>query len=213
MPSHFFDSMATVYSIAFAVVGIILAHACTLIWAALLLPGPTERARKRLESRPLVCFFIGLVGCLVTIAVMLLYLRFRDVQIQWLSQALDYLKDHIHAPRFYNDAWVIVNDVAYLFAAPAMAGLIVGGAAFSMLFAVRARPMMREDRPLAGLAYGAICTSAAYFLPMVGWFVFLPIVGLMSVGAGLWGILSRGDPRSLSSGAVANREEHSRAGR
>ena len=35
---------------------------------------------------------------------------------------------------------------------------------------------MHEDRPLLALALGAITESFAFFLPPVGWFVFLPVV-------------------------------------
>jgi hypothetical protein len=91
--------------------------------------------------------------------------------------------------RFYNDAFILTNCIAWPLAAPAMVGWIIGGAGFAQLFANRARALMPEDRPLLALALGAITLSFAFFLPPVGWFVFLPIITLMSIGAGLLAIL------------------------
>ena len=46
--------MASVYSVVFSVVGVIALHTCLLVWAAIILPRPVERARQQLEGcRPL----------------------------------------------------------------------------------------------------------------------------------------------------------------
>ena len=196
--------MANIYAIAFSVLGVILLHSCTLAWAAMLLPGPVARARQGLEARPVASFLIGLASSLVMAGLVIGFLLVRSRCLVWVSESLDYLADRLQFARFYNDAWIITNGLVWILAAPLLVGLIVGGAGFAQLFAARARPLMREDRPLLGLAWGSLCTSAAYFLPLVGWFVFLPVVGLMSIGAGICGIVSRSPLRATESRPAAS---------
>jgi hypothetical protein len=191
--------MASVYSIAFSVVGIIAIHSCLLVWTALLLPRPVERARQRLESRPVTSLLMGLFSCLLTIGLVSAFLLFRPQSVRGVAELLEFLADNLHITRFYNDDWIITNLFVWLLAAPMMAGAIVGGAGFARLFAARAGALMRKDRPLLGLACGALCTSASYFMPIVGWFVFLPLVGLMSVGAGVGGMWGGRATRAVDS--------------
>lgn len=197
--------MANVYSIAFSVVGIIAMHSCLLVWTALLLPRPVERARQRLEGRPVASLLLGLFSCLLTAGLVCGFLLFRLQSVAWVSDSLEYLSESLHFTRFYNDAWIITNAFVWLLAAPIMMGAIVGGAGFAQLFAVRARALMPDDRPLVGLTCGALCTSASYFMPVVGWFVFLPLVGLMSIGAGIWGMLNS---RSLRVAPAGHTNSH-----
>lgn len=187
--------MANVYSIAYTVLGIVAAHCLLLVWTAVVLPAPVERARRRIETRPLATFFVGLVACLLTVGLVAGYSALRATLLPKLDDLLAYLSVHLQFTRTYNDAWILVNAAAWIFAAPILAGFIIGGAGFAQSFGIRARAMMRDDRPLLGLSYGALCTSAAYFLPLVGWFVYLPIVGLISIGAGLCGIFGRSAAR------------------
>jgi hypothetical protein len=193
--------MANVYSIAFSVLGVVLAHCCLLVWTAIVLPLPVDRARRRIENQPVSSFLIGLVCCLITIGLIGGFSAIRDSIVPKLDDMLEYLSVHLHFTRFYDDAWRLTKNLVWVLTAPIFAGLIFGGAGFAQLFAVRARALMRDDRPLLALTYGALCTSTSYFLPMVGWFVFAPVVGLISIGAGLCAILSRptargAEPRS-----------------
>jgi hypothetical protein len=183
--------MANVYSIAFTVLGVVVAHACLLIWTAIVLPNPVDRARRRIETRPISCLLIGLIGCLITVGLIAGFFVIRVQVVLKVNDLLEYLSSHLQFTRFYNDSWILANVVVWLLAAPALASFIFGGAGFAQSFGGRARSMMRDDRPLLGLTYGAVCTSASYFMPLVGWFVFLPIVGLISIGAGVWGIFGR----------------------
>jgi hypothetical protein len=200
--------MANVYSIAFSVLGVVVAHCCLLVWTAMLLPGPVERARRRIETRPKASLLIGLICCLITIGLIAGFSMIRARIVPKLDGWLEYLSVHLQFTRTYNDAWILTNGLVWLLAAPVLAGLIFGGAGFAQLFGIRARAMMRDDRPLLGLTYGAFCTSASYFLPLVGWFVYLPIVGLISIGAGICGILGRTAARGVEPrSATARRAE------
>jgi len=176
---HFFlvwerSLMATVYSVTFAVLGLVVMYSSLLVWTALILPAPVGRARARLESKP-----VGYAG----------FLLLRNPWMVALDDGLQQAAGSLQFTRFYNDAFILANCAAWPLAAPAMVGWIIGGAAFAQLFANRARALMHDDRPLLALALGAITESFAFFLPPVGWFVFLPVVTLMSIGAGLLAIL------------------------
>ncbi len=186
--------MASVLSIVFAVIGAIVLHAGLLVWTALVLPRPVERARQRLESRPIKSFVVGLATLGAFLAMACLFFLFRGTLMIGMDNTLQFLYDTLHVTRFYNDAWIFANAILWLLMSPVMAAGILGGAAFAQLFAIRARPLMRDDRPLMGLTWGAICTAAGYFVPFVGWYLYLPIVGLISIGAGLQALVSRDDP-------------------
>ncbi len=200
--------MANVYSIAFTVLGVVVAHSCLLVWTAMVLPGPVDRARRRIETRPISCLLIGLVCCLITAGLIAGFLAVRIHIVVKMDELLQYLSDRLQFTRFYNDAWILANGLVWLLTAPILAGFVFGGAGFARLFGIHARSMMREDRPLLGLSYGALCTSASYFLPLAGWFVFAPIVGLISIGAGICGILGRSTARGAESrSSTARRQE------
>ena len=166
--------MANVYSIAFTVLGVVVAHCLLLVWTAMVLPGPVERARRRIETRPISSFLIGLVCCLLTVG---LIAGFSVIRIRIVPKvgrsASNILSVHLQFTRSYNDAWILTNGLVWLLAAPVLAGLIFGGAGFAQLFGIRARAMMRDDRPLLGLTYGALCTSAVVFLAAGGLVYFL----------------------------------------
>jgi hypothetical protein len=181
--------MATVYSVTFAVLGLVVMYSSLLVWTALVLPAPVARARSRLEARPVASFFAGLGFFLLTVLGFAGFLLIRNPWMVALDHGLQQAALTLQFTRFYNDAFILANCAAWPLAAPAMVGWIIGGAAFAQLFATRARALMHEDRPLLALALGAITESFAFFLPPVGWFVFLPVITLMSIGAGLLAVL------------------------
>ena len=202
--------MANVYAVALSILGIVVAHACLLVWLALLLPGPVERARRHVEARPVLCLFVGIICTLVTIGLLAGFSVLRAPLEVRVDQLQDYLSAHLQFNRFYNDTWIIINGLVWIIAGPMLVAWIFGGAGIAQLFAIRARPLMRDDRPLVGLTCGAFCTAAAYFLPLIGWFIYLPVVGLISIGAGILGVCSRAEPRQAEARpATARRQEPS----
>ena len=200
--------MANVYSIAFTVLGVFLAHSCLLVWTAIVLPGPVERARRRIETRPVSSFFVGVACCLATLCLLGVFFWLRGPLVPRVEDLLEYLAARLQFNRWYNDTWMLANGLVWILVAPVLAGFIFGGAGLAQIFAIRARSMMRDDRPLLGLVCGAACTSASYFMPLVGWFVFLPIVGLISIGAGICGMLGFGAARGADTRpSTAQRQE------
>ncbi|HEX4143286.1 MAG TPA: hypothetical protein VHY91_07030 [Pirellulales bacterium] len=195
--------MATVYTVTFTVLGLVVMYSSLVVWTALILPAPVARARARLEAKPVASFFAGLAFFLLTL---LAYVGFLVIRNPWLApvdESLQRASGILQFNRFYNDAYIVLNCVAWTVAAPAMVGWIIGGAGFAQLFASRARTLMHEDRPLLALGLGAITASFAFFLPPVGWFLFLPVVTLMSIGAGLLAILKPHALLIAHSGPVA----------
>jgi hypothetical protein len=182
-------SMATVYSVTFTVLGLVVMYSSLVVWIALILPAPVARARSRLESRPVASFFAGIGFFLLTVVAFAGFLLVRNAWLVALDNGIQHASDALQFNRFYNDAFILANCAAWPLAAPAMVGWIIGGAAFAQLFANRARSLMHDDRPLMALILGAVTVGFAFFLPAVGWFVFLPVITFMSIGAGLLAIL------------------------
>jgi hypothetical protein len=185
--------MANVLSTVYFVIGVIITHSCMLIWTALLLPQSVRRAQVQLQKRPVRSGIIGIVVCLATVLLFAAILAFRPYMIRGVNHLLESLSQRLDVSRTYNDAWVLANLLGWILTIPAFAAMVVGGAAFAQTFANRARTAMRTDSPLLALCFGAICTTSACFVPFAGWFVFLPIVSMMSVGAGFVGIFSKAD--------------------
>jgi hypothetical protein len=203
--------MATVYALAFAVCGLVIMHASLVIWTALVLPGPVARARGRLETKPVTSFFAGLSFLALTV---LAYGGFRmlldDLTI-FVANVVQNANAVMHLPRFHNDEYIIANCIAWpVLGAPTMVGWIIGGAALAPVFAGRARTLMQDDRPLLALVLGALTQSFAYFLPAVGWFLFFPVTGLMSIGAGLLAILRPGALAGGHAGSVGGKASNPR---
>ncbi len=186
--------MATVLSLALTVIGCVVLHAALLVWTALVLPRPVERARQRLESRPIHCLITGVIAVAAAAALAGLFYLIRDPLQVGIEKLLRYLSDTMHVTRFYNDTTIFANNLVWFLLTPVMACWVIGAAAIAQLFAIRARPLMRDDRPLLGVAWGALCTTASGFVPFVGWFLYVPAVGLISIGAGLLALVSREDP-------------------
>jgi hypothetical protein len=153
-----------VLSIVWSVIAYLVMNTAAVVWVALMLPGPTQRARARILHHPSACFFLGLLVAAVTLVISLTFLSGRAGGLQLLG-------------------WIL--------AGPALTASVVGAAAIATIVAERIRPLCRSESGMLSLVGGAACTSLASLLPVLGWFVFLPLVGLVCVGAGTLGLLSR----------------------
>lgn len=157
--------MANVLTVVWFVIGCVVFHTAILVWAALMLPNPVERARQRVERRPYPSFFLGLLffGASLLVGVTMLSAG-RHGLVQLLG-------------------WIVMG--------PMLASAVVGAAGFAKLVSSRIRPQMKSEAPLPALVAGSLCVALPGWLPVIGWFVFLPLTGLISVGAGLMAILSK----------------------
>lgn len=180
--------MASVSAVTYFVIGFIVIHASLLVWVRVLLPGTVSRARSRLEAAPLRSLFWGMAVFAASILFVCLLLAFRMRGIQYAAELLAKFSSSLDVNRLPNDAYVVTHVLGWMLLGPVMAAWIFGGAAFAEIFAERLGRQVGRDLPIAGFVAGAFCTSAGAFLPFVGWFVFLPLVGLMSIGAGAWAL-------------------------
>lgn len=176
--------MANVLAVAAFVCCFVGMNTGTLVWTAVMLPGPVGRARARLEECPLLCLVWGLFLTVAWFVALAFLIPQRDAGFRIFSDILGQLAALSALDRFSNDARILTHVVGWLLLTPLMVAWVVGGAGFARLFTSRAVRDLEVRSPVRCLVGGSLCTSAAYLFPFVGWFVFLPVVGAMSVGAG-----------------------------
>lgn len=157
--------MANVLTVVWFVIAYVVMNSAMQVWAGLMLPGPVERARMRVERKPVACFFWGALILGITAVL-----------------TLNMIAGGRPGP---------VQLLGWLVAGPMLAGSIVGGSAISQLLAGRIRAQMQGDSHMLALVGGALCTTLASILPVIGWFVFLPVVGAISIGAGTPSLFKR----------------------
>lgn len=167
--------MADVYTVTFILIGILLSLPGLLVALNLLLPTATRRVQTRLEQTPGRCFWFGVP---VTAAFLL-----------WIAIATNIPFGPIKAT-----AWI--------------AGFIgmgigsIGGAGLSRLLANRLAPLSHPNSELTHLIRGAVVYEMACLVPGVGWFLFIPLMGITLMGAAtfaLFGWL----PRPMAAGQMA----------
>lgn len=158
--------MANVLAIVWFVIGVVVSQTALLVWTALLLPGRVERARRRIETEPVRSFFRGLGVLVVTLVVAgALVRQGRPGPVQLLG-------------------WLLTG--------PMLAGWAAGAAAIARIAADRIRGASSPGAPgFLPLLGGALCTVLGGLAPFVGWFVFGPLIGLISIGAGVPALFGR----------------------
>jgi hypothetical protein len=157
--------MANVLTVVWFIIGWTAMQTGLMVWLALMLPQRVGRARERVETAPVRTFFVGAAFWIVTVLF-----------------AVNLIKQGRPGP---------VQLFGWLTAGPMLAASAIGGAAFAQIVSERIRERSPQTSPLAALAVGGLCTAISGLLPVIGWFVFLPIVGFMSVGAGLSALLRK----------------------
>lgn len=187
--------MANVLASALAVVGVIIMLTSLLTWTAYMLPRPVARAQRRIETHPWQSFFVGIVVLAVGFGVYVVALSFRAKLREKLEYFLEHLFQFAGVSRFNGDAGTLAHDLLYLVLIPFLFALVIGGASFATLFARRVDVLGK--RPLACLVGGAFAMSTSMFVPLVGWFIFSPIITAMAAGAGMVSIFTR-DPQSTN---------------
>lgn len=157
--------MANVLTAVWFVIAYVVTSSALMVWTALMLPNPVERARQRVATRPVASFFAG-AGIWIFSALLLVSM----------------LQDGRPAP---------LQLLGWASAAPMLAASVVGGAGIARLLGERFRAQMKNDAAIPALIGGALCTSLSGLLPVVGWVVFFPIMTFIAVGSGALGILSK----------------------
>jgi hypothetical protein len=183
--------MANVLAIDSFIVVVVVSLTGLTVWTAVMLPHVVERAQRRLEKGPVLCLICGALFSVAGVGLLVAMIPFRSAGFRLSSDILEHLTATIGWPRFANDHQIATHAIGWLLVSPVMASWIIGGAGLARIFEARTVSETGFRGPTHELTRGAFFMSCSYFLPFVGWFVFLPLVGAMSVGAGLLALVAR----------------------
>lgn len=150
--------MANVLTVVWFVIAYVLAQTSLLFWAAMIFPARVERARERVETRPVRSFFTGLLVWGLHFLV-----------------AMAFIKEGNPGP---------LQLLGWITLAPMLAGSVLGGGAFAEIVAERIRQRSGSTAVVPTLLGGALATTLGALMPIIGWFVFFPLVSLIAVGSG-----------------------------
>lgn len=197
--------MANVLTVTGFVLLWVLSQAAGMVFAAALFPQVVSRARHQIETRPWRNLLTGLLFWAVSLFLLVTLLQAKAGGAQLIG---------------------------WLAAGPALAASLLGGAGLAELVAGRFADRSPGSSHLKRLGLAGLAVALAGLIPLIGWFVVLPLSGWICTGAGIRAILNRrrqtapseeaelaapaegdGNPRPQeSAGAAASRPGHSYAG-
>lgn len=154
--------MTDVYIVVFTLAGILISLPALLVALNLLLPKVTTNTAARLSKTPGRSFVLGVP---VTAAFLL-----------WITIASQVPFGPIRATSF-------------LAAIVGMGLGTIGAAGMARLLGERLKPLSGPSSTLTGLVRGALVYELACLFPIVGWFLFIPLAGVMVMGAAVFGLL------------------------
>lgn len=153
--------MVDVYIVVYSLLGILICLPALLLVLNLLMPQVTSRIEMRLEQTSGKSFVLGVP---VT-AVFLLFIAI-TVNIPGIGQASAFLAGFI-----------------------GMGLGTLGAAGMAHLLARRVKLLANPSSEALNLLRGAVLYELACLFPLVGWFLFAPIVGITVIGAATFGLL------------------------
>lgn len=156
--------MTDVYIVVFSLIGILLSLPALLVALNLLMPNVTRHAAARLDHHPYQSFGVGLFVTSVFLAVILITA---------------------------NIAFGPIRAISFFATFTGMGIGCLGAAAMSRLLGQRLTPLAHPTSELTNLVRGAVIYELACLFPLVGWFVFIPLVGVTVMGAAALGLLDR----------------------
>lgn len=154
--------MADVYTVLFIMIGILLSVPAILIACNVLMPNVTERVHMRLDKTPGKCFALGLPVTIVF---------------------------GLFAFGNFESSIGLFQTLAFITLFLLMAIGTIGGAGMARLLGARIMPQAKPNSNIAFLLRGAIVYEFACLVPIVGWFVFAPIIGITAIGATVFSLL------------------------
>jgi hypothetical protein len=154
--------MVDVYIVVYSLLGILICLPALLMALNLLMPQITSRIETRLEQTPGKSFFLGVP---VTAAFLL-----------WIAITA-------------NVPLGLVRGTAFLAAFIGMGLGTLGAAGMSRLLAKRITILTSPTSQAMNWLRGAVVYELACLFPLVGWFLFAPIVGITVLGAAVFGLL------------------------
>jgi hypothetical protein len=154
--------MADVYTVTFIIIGILLSLPALLVALNILMPRLIQRAQTRLDQTPVKCFFLGLpiAGFIILYSLVM----------------------------FQSNVGVLQTS-AFIMTFLGLGVGSIGGAGLARLLGSRLAPMASPNSPLTNLVRGAVVYEFACLVPIVGWFLFIPIAGITAIGAAAFALL------------------------
>jgi hypothetical protein len=156
--------MTDVYIVVFTLIGILLSLPGLLVALNLLMPNVTRHAAARLDQHPYQSFGLGLFVTSIFLAFILITA---------------------------NIAFGPVRAMSFFATFIGMGIGTLGAAAMSRLLSQRLTKLAHPTSELTNLVRGAVVYELACLFPLVGWFVFIPLVGVTVMGAAALGLLDR----------------------
>lgn len=154
--------MADVYIVVFSLLGILITLPALLVALNLLSPRVTTDIATRLEISPGKSFVLGVP---VAFAFLLWILITSQINFG------------------------LVQATAFLAAVVGMGLGTLGAAGMARFTGKRLKPLSDSGSEIRDLVRGAIVFELACLVPIVGWFLFIPLVGVTVMGAALFGLL------------------------
>ena len=154
--------MADVYIVLYSLLGILITLPALLIALNLLLPRVTTRTAGRLTHTPIKSFFMGLP-----------LVAFLALWIAMTAQT----------------AFGPLRFTAFAAALFGMGLGTLGAAGMARSLGERLSPLLPRSAAMLNLLRGAIVYELACLFPIIGWFLFAPIVGTAVIGAAIFGII------------------------
>ncbi len=154
--------MVDVYIVTLSLIGILISLPPLLVALNLLMPNVTQRVETRLSQTPGKSFFLGVP---VTAAFLL-----------WIA-----ITSQINVG--------LVRATAFLIGFIGMGIGTVGAAGVSRFLGRRLSQFGRPNSELTSLVWGAAVYELACLFPIVGWFLFIPLVGITLMGAAVFALL------------------------
>jgi hypothetical protein len=171
--------MADVLTVTYSLIGALICLPALLVVLNLMMPNVTERIQTRLDKTPGKCFFLGVP---VTAAFLL-----------WIAITA-------------NTNIGLLRGSAFIAAVVGMGLGTLGAAGLSRLLAERFSTLTKPNSKIMNLLRGAVVYELACVFPIVGWFLFAPVMGIMVIGAAVFGLIGW-LPRTVNSNqasAVSN---------
>ena len=143
----------------------------------LLFPATVERARLRLDRTPWLCFFVGGVITAIFAIPIVVLLAIPNGAVKFIGFAI-------------------------LFVGLAVAALGAAGLAAKMGERLSARSA-NSIAPIGAFVRGALALELAAAFPIIGWFIFIPLAIVLSLGATAFALL-RWVPRPVAQALADN---------
>ena len=152
------------FSVVAVLGGICLSAWALMLAVALVFPNKAHQAENRMSTRPWLCLFLGL----------LIWLTFGTFSVALISSPV---------PGVKLVGWGVLMTILSIAA--------VGSSGSAMLASRRLKRLDPDITPYAALSKSAAFIVIAGLLPVLGWFLIVPLLLCVSTGAGLTALKAR----------------------